>query len=223
MLGGMRKLPLVTGEYYHIYNRGVDRRSITEDKLDSDRFLKSLVEFNRTEPVGSLYELSFAGAGPIKASTRNKSASLVDVIAYCLNPNHFHLLLRQRSREGISKFVSKLCGGYAYYYNNRHKRQGALFQGRFKAKHVEGNAHLLHLSAYINLNDKVHQLGVPSSKLVRNSWLEYENTARGLCDKGIVLGQFKTSSQYVKYAEDALIGMLEKRPDYKELQELTLE
>ena len=211
-LMGIRNIQFAEGEYYHIYNRGVDRRDIVNDNADANRLLQSLTEFNCEEVTGGLYELSFAKKRP-------RGKPLVDLVCYCLNPNHFHLLIREIKEGGISKFMHRFIGGYSKYFNNRNKRKGTLFEGRFKAKHVSDNDYLLHASAYINLNDRVHQLR--DTLLVRSSWNEYvDTTGVGACTKNIVLEQFKSRNEYKIFAEGALTLMLEKRPDYKELLEL---
>jgi len=214
-----RKEEFAINEYYHIYNRGVDKRSIVIDQYDSDRFIESLIEFNSIEPLGSLYEASF------QKDRRQPTKSLVDIVCYCLNTNHFHLLLKQRAEGGVSKLLQKTTGGYSWYFNNKHKRVGALFQGGFKAKHIDDNAYLLHLSAYINLNNRVHQLGARSAKLVRSSWEEYTSTnfKQDVCKKDIVLGQFNNKAEYQKFALDNLKYMAGKRKDYKELENILLE
>ena len=147
------------GEYYHIYNRGVDKRNIFANQFDINRFLKSMEYFNSEDPIISLYSLSFEEQP--KNRVREK---LVDIIAYCLNPNHYHFLLRQKVRGGISEFMKRLNGGYTRYFNHRNKRTGALLQGRFKSKHIDNETYLLRVSAYVNLNDRVHQLSGSTTK-----------------------------------------------------------
>src|SRR3989344_5909488 len=115
----MRKVPFVEDEYYHIYNRGVDKRSIFEDLTDLNRFVQSIKEFNSVEPIGSIFENSFG-------KKKKNSKKLVEIICYCLNPNHFHFILRPMVEDGISEFMKRI-GGYTWYFNNRHKRSGALF------------------------------------------------------------------------------------------------
>jgi len=129
----MRKTPFVTGEYYHIYNRGVDKRVIFADEYDIQRFYDSLEEFNVLEPIGSIYENSFAKKlkSPI---SKPKKGALISLVAHCANPNHFHLLLRQEVESGIEKLMQRM-GGYTKYFNNKNKRSGALFQGKFKSAH----------------------------------------------------------------------------------------
>lgn len=207
---------LEVGEYYHVYNRGVEKRDIVTDALDSHRFLRGLSEFNTEEPIGSLYENSFNK----KEKVSMGRDALVEIVAYCLNPNHYHLLLKQIAVGGISEFMKRVGGGYASYFNSRHERSGTLFQGRYKVRHVKSNEYLLHLSAYINLNDRVHQLGGQTPKLVRSSWGEYVDKADELCRKDIILDQFKSVAGYKKYAEDSLKYILKKKEDDKELRNL---
>ena len=160
---GMRKAQFAEGEYYHIYNRGVDKRSIFNDHEDVDRFLQCMREFNVIEPIGSLYENSFKrgqlGGPASKLSAEDEDKPLVECIAYCLNPNHYHFILKQIVDRGIEKIMQKIGTGHTMFFNNKYERSGSLFQGRFKAVHIDSNEYLLHLSSYVNLNDRAHQLG----------------------------------------------------------------
>ncbi|MEK7535818.1 MAG: transposase [Patescibacteria group bacterium] len=208
----MRKELFGVGEYYHVYNRGVDGRNIVLDEKDADRFIEGLIEFNTITPIGSIYENSFSKV------RENSRSNLVNIICYCLNPNHFHMILEEIVEGGISLFMSKQIGGYVKFLNNRHKRRGTLFEGRFKAKHIDNNDYLLHSSAYVNLNDKVHQLG--NNKIVRSSWKEYSEGLGNICVKKIILEQFTEGIEYKKFCLDNLPYMLEKRASYKELQNL---
>src|SRR3989344_7106233 len=210
-----RKNSFLVGEYYHVYNCGSDQRNIVIDNADANRLLKSLSAFNTTRPIGSLYELSN------QKDVAMVTDPLVRIICYCLNPNHFHLLLEEIVENGISRFMRSFAGGYSKYFNITHKRKGTLFQGPFKAKLIEDNDYLLHLSAYINLNDRVHGLYGPAKDLVRSSWDEYTANSNGICQKDIILDQFSNKvDSYEKFALDILPAMLEKRPEYKELQKL---
>ena len=219
----MRKIPLKTGEYYHIYNRGVDKRNIFSDQNDFFRFFQSLEEFNTPEPIGSIFENSFRKKPESLGHPMSKS-KLVEFVCYCVNPNHYHFILKQVRDGGIEKFMQKFGNGYTKYFNNKHERSGVLFQGKFKSKHIGSNEYLLHLSSYVNLNNKVHKiaLGHPMSK---SSWKEYLGTKGGdFCSaKEIVLGQFKSSKEYSDFAENSLTGILERRKNSKETEELLIE
>src|SRR3989344_2610812 len=146
-----RKTDFVTGEFYHIYNRGVDKRDIFMDQLDIDRFFQSMEEFNTINPIGSIYENRFVDKKDKSGSKASKS-KFVDFFSYCLNPNHFHFFLKQVDDKGVEKFMQRIGTGFAKYFNNRQKRSGSLFQGKFKSKHINSNEYLLHLSVYVNQN-----------------------------------------------------------------------
>jgi len=182
-------------------------------------------EFNTLEPIGSIYENSFIKNRAKGTTSKSDSSPLVEFVAYCINPNHFHFILKQVADDGISHFMKRLGGGYAKYFNERHKRSGTLFQSRFKAIHINSNDYLLHLSAYVNLNDKVHQLGNPTSKLVksRSSWPEYLDKTGNLCVKDIVLGQFDNPEDYKNFAEESLKSILMNRGNQNDIDELLLE
>ena len=218
----MRNIELATGEFYHIFNHGVEDRFITADNHDSDRFVQSMLAFNNKESIGSIYELSQSNKESLK---KTSGKPLVNIIAYCLNPNHFHLILEQVDKNGISLFMKRLCGGYSYYFNNMHKRKGTLFRGPYKAKHIPDNDYILHLSSYVNLNDRVHQFGYQVTKLVRSSIDEYLNKkpTSSLCKKSIILDQFKNLADYKKFCEDSLLLMLERKEQEKDLRHLMME
>src|SRR3989344_3252705 len=211
----MRKIKFANGEFYHIYNRGTDKRAIFCDKYDFDRFIQSMTEFNSTKPIGSLFENSFRDQLGVR------DAKLVNIVAYCLNPNHSHLILEQRQKDGISKFMGRLGGGYVSHFNIKYKRIGTLFQGRFKAIHIDSNEYLLHLSAYVNLNNKVHRI---KGEFFRSSWNEYLNKNKtNLSRPDIILKQFSNSDEYKNFAESSLKDILERKERRKEMENLLLE
>ncbi|OGZ31521.1 MAG: hypothetical protein A3H02_02320 [Candidatus Niyogibacteria bacterium RIFCSPLOWO2_12_FULL_41_13] len=215
----MRKIQFANGEYYHIYNRGVDKRAVFNNNNDYERFFKSMKEFNVVEPIGSIYERSFSRSqfGSLASKLASGSVGLVKFICYCLNPNHYHFLVQQVADDGIKKFMHRIGTGYTKYFNEKYERNGSLFQGSYKIVHIDSNEYLLHLSAYINLNDKVHfsqhQLGSLASKLdFKSSWNEYvENIIAGLCDKKVILQQFRNNLEYKKFAQEALELIQERK------------
>lgn len=205
----MRKVIFANEEYYHVYNRGVEKRTLFEDEHDFSRFLQSLEEFNTLQPIGSIYEHAFLKNKPPLGNSVSKSEKLVEIVAYCLNPNHFHLLLKQVSDGGIAKFMHRLGLGYTKYFNYKNNRSGFLFQGKYKAIHVASNPYLLHLSVYINLNDRVHQLGNSVSK---SSWGEYIGKSKvQISFPETILIQFKGAEDYQKYALETLKNIKERK------------
>ncbi|OGF78831.1 hypothetical protein A3A15_00390 [Candidatus Giovannonibacteria bacterium RIFCSPLOWO2_01_FULL_43_60] len=212
----MRKTQLAKGEFYHIYNRGVDKRDILLDFYDISRFIQSMEEFNSVEPIGSIYEKTFLKSSQVD----NSNSKLVDIVCYCLNSNHYHFILKQISEKGVEKFMHRLSTGYTRYFNDKYKRNGALFQGTYKAIHIDSNEYLLHLSAYVNLNNHVHKLGGLASK---SSWEEYLGNKSGFCGKEIILQQFQDTSDYERFAQESLKEILESKKNLKELENYLLE
>ena len=129
----MRKVKFVTNQYYHLFNRGVDKRVIFLDQSDMDRFFQSMEEFNVIEPIGSIYENFFRKNQLKKQGFESPKEKLVNFICHCLNPNHYHFILEQLIDGGIEKFMHRLGLGYTKYFNQKYKRSGSLFQGTFKA------------------------------------------------------------------------------------------
>lgn len=205
----MRKLIFDNGSYYHVFNRGVDHREIFQDEEDRSRFFQGMHEFNVLYPIGSLYEQSFRKGKFIAAPVQQDP--LVNFIAYCLNPNHYHFILEQCVDHGVEKFMHRLGVGYSKYFNTKYKRTGSLFQGTFKAVHIDSNEYLLYVSAYVNLNHDVHKLGNLVSK---SSWNEYVTRATGVenfCKKSIILDQFRERDEYIAFAKQALLLMQERK------------
>ncbi len=220
---GTRKEAFGIGEHYHVYNRGVDKRVIFTDSYDVLRFLKSMVEFNTIEPIGSLYLNSFL---QLSGSTAKSKERLINIVSYCLNPNHFHIILEQLVDGGISEYMKRLSGGYTWHFNHKYDRSGSLFQGRYKSVHIDSNEYLLHASAYVNLNDRVHQLSGSTAKLVKSisSWEEYtDKKIKGICEKEIILGQFKTVCEYKKFALSSLESIVQRKEELKNFDKLLLE
>ena len=214
----IRKVAFVENEFYHIYNRGVDKRPIFSDKHDLERFFQSMHAFNTINPIGSIFEKSFN-----KKKKGKSDPPLVQFIAYSLNPNHFHFILTQLEERGIEKFMHRLGTGYTMYFNEKRGRSGSLFQGRFKANHINSNEYLLYASAYVNLNNKVHKYS--SEALTKSSWEEYIEAKSdfGFCNKDLTLGQFKNRKDYDTFALESLQNMLRKKEFLKKLENNYLE
>jgi len=224
----MRKTPFVVDEFYHIYNRGVDKRPVVIDQNDADRFLQSIIEFNVRDPIGSIYEVIQKKSSK-KAFLRYQAQGtlqekLVNIVSFRLNPNHYHFLLQPQIPEGIEKFMQKLGNGYTKYFNHRYKRSGSLFQGRFKSIHIDTNEYLLHVSAYVNLNNFVH--GIPEDNKLRlpHSWDEFRGISKtNLYYKSTILSQFKNSEEYVQFALSSLEEMKRRKVEEKDLQKILIE
>lgn len=151
----MQKPLFAEDNYYHIYNRGVEKRDVFLDDFDRFRFIHDLFEFNDTAPAGKFSK----GKSPapsqhseVQPPNITKRIPLVKIHCFCLMPNHYHMLVEQIRDGGVIDFMKKLGTGYTMYFNKRYNRVGPLFQGRFKAVHIDEKAHLRYLPLYIHLN-----------------------------------------------------------------------
>lgn len=188
-----RKHIFAPNEYYHIYNRGVDKRITFLDAHDYHRFMLLLYFCNTIEPVdmqkvfreGSTFtEFSDIFKFP-------KGKPLVAIGAWCLMPNHFHLLIKELSKNGIIKFMQKLTTGYSMYFNQKYNRTGSLFQGKFKSEHAKEDRYLKYLFSYIHLNP---------IKLISGESKWKENGLKDLQKAKKFLGTYEYSSlnNYIK-------------------------
>lgn len=150
----IRKIPLVDGEYYHIYNRGNSKQKIFLDRKDYDHFLKLLYICNS--------ENNFVLRDVVGESFNYiRNGTLIDIGAYCLMPNHFHILVKEKVEGGITKFMQKFSTAYVMYINTKYKRTGSLFEGKFKSQHLNTDKYLKYIFSYIHLNPL---------KLVNKNW-----------------------------------------------------
>jgi len=200
----MRKQPIITGEYYHIYNRGVDKRDIFKSKNDLDRFMESMFEFNQNEIIGSIRDARKNKTVP-KALARVTREPLVAFVVCCLNPNHFHFVLKQLVDGGIAKFMQKLQAGYTYYFNVKYSRTGSLFQGTFKSQIISNENYFNKILGYVNKNYQVHHIPKNKSHLVYASDHEYENSSFKIVSKEEgkrILEIFGGSKNFKKHCEE---------------------
>lgn len=145
----MRKIQFINNYFYHIYNRGTEKRETFLEDKDNFRFIHDLYEFNDVNATLNLTRNIEGGLASFNVKSRDL---LVEIIAFCLMPNHFHLILKQLRENGITKFMQKLGTGYTMYFNQRNQRTGSLFQGSFKAILVDKDNYFLPLTNYIHLN-----------------------------------------------------------------------
>lgn len=175
-----RKFKFSVSEFYHIYNRGNNKGLIFLTDSDRKRFQRLLFLCNDTKSV--VYK-TVQGL-PLDKIKRDEP--LVDIGAYCLMPNHFHLLLRERKEGGISLFLEKLTTAYSMYFNKSNERTGSLFEGRFKAKYVDSDEYLKYLFSYIHLNPV---------KIIDSEWKE-----NGIADRGMAR-QYLAAYKYSSYLD----------------------
>jgi len=151
----MKKIPVIANEIYHVCNRGVDHRKIFLDEDDYFRFIHDLFEFNDEDNVSNInYFFNKSPKHNIDVGRPyfKPRKLLVEILAFALMPNHYHLLIKPKTDNGGPEFMKKINGGYAKYFNNKYQRSGALFQGKYKAVIIKDEAHFIHIPYYIHAN-----------------------------------------------------------------------
>lgn len=203
----MRKTVFVNENYYHVFNRGIERRPTFTNVKEFSR-AKELLYFYQFKDLPLKY--SQLKKLPIDQRTEmldniSKNDKLVEIICYCFMPNHFHFLLRQKLEKGIATFVANFTNAYTKYFNIRHEREGSLFQGVFKAVFVETEEQLLHLSRYIHLNPVASSL-IHMDNIDSYRWSSYPEylaiTNEDICEKQMVLDFFKSVTRYTEFVKD---------------------
>lgn len=166
----------VSDSYYHIYNRGVEKRTIFEDDNDYTVFLACLkLYLNPPKPIDRRFSVTLQGPSPTDTNTLvyapcrqpNNHYGKIELVAYCLMPNHFHLCIKQTEKRDMDHFMRSLSTKYAMYFNKKYERVGSLFQGRYKAVLIETEEQFTYLTKYIHRNplaltsykDRPRQLG----------------------------------------------------------------
>ncbi len=204
-----RTTPLVTGQVYHIVNRGVADQPVFLSKKDYFRALYSILYYRYSNiPMRYSFYLRLNKERRVELFKRLTSEDVfhIELLAYCLMPNHIHLLIRQLQNNGTSIFMANFSNSYTKYFNVKHRRNGHLFQGKFKSIHVGSDEQLIHVSRYIHLNPY-------SSFVVKNldglSSYPYSSLPEYLgmgntkyCIINPILTFFKTSEAYRKFIFD---------------------
>jgi len=201
----IRKTPLITDYYYHIFNRSVAKVPIYTGKRDFSRAMDVLNYYrfsNLPLPYSQLKKKSKAKREEIMARVEKEGEKLLEIACFCLMPNHFHLLVKQKQDKGIADFIRKFQDSYAKFFNIKYKRSGPLFESRFNALLVETDDQILHLSRYIHLNPYTSFIIKEKEKLLEYSWFslpEYLDKKEGFCETDIILGKFKSSKDYLDF------------------------
>lgn len=201
-----RKVILANGEIYHVLNRGVASQPIFLNKRDYQRTFATFSYYQYKNPPLK-YSLFIVQSKEkqlkILNRLRENKKLLVEMIAFCLMPNHFHFLLKQNITGGIAKFISNFTNSYTRYFNTKNERNGPLLQGKFKAVHIETDEQLLHVARYIHLNPY-------TSYVLKNiNCLEYYpyssfpeylgKIPEKICNKEYILSHFKNTEDYKKF------------------------
>jgi putative transposase len=152
-----RKKPFAFDETYHVYNRGVEKRTVFKNEADYSRMMILLLLCNSIKPVRLRNTLrKYQGRTLVKLREifeyECPEEKIVDILAYCLMPNHFHIILHDKTEGGISRFLQKILTAYTMYFNKRYERTGVLFEGRSKSQHIADDAYELQVFEYVHSN-----------------------------------------------------------------------
>lgn len=201
--------------YYHIYNRGVEKRIIFEDEQDYKVFLGYLKEYLSPPPKieelmksFTLQGTTFQGIPHINKNYFQK----VELLAYCLMPNHFHLLIKQIKKDSMEGFMRSLATRYSMYFNKKYDRVGSLFQGIYKASMIDTDNYLLYLSRYIHLNPAEYTRNLVSAYSSYGDYLELRKTSWVKTNEILAFfgkantNIFKNIDSYKKYVENSAPG-----------------
>ena len=237
-----KRLQFNTGQIYHIFNRGVEKRSIFQQIPDYFRFIFCLYELNdkalirMRDRIESRKNIKHRGATPVISKE-----PLVEVIAFCLMPNHYHLVLRQLVDGGITLFMKKLADSYVGYFNLKYDRKGmgSLFQGSFKAVHVEDDRQLMALVCYIFTNPveliekSWKESGVKDVKKAIaflnsyrwSSYLDYIGISNfpSVTKRDFITEFFGSPVKVKESVEEWILYKTELNRDFKKIENLTLE
>lgn len=204
-----RLTPLVTNEYYHVFNRGINKQPIflgigdyhrATDILQFYSFASSKLRFSK------FLLLPREGRIALWDRVRKGNKRLVEIVCYCMMPNHFHFLLKQAEENGISKFMAILQNSYTRYFNTKYRKMGPILQGQFRAVRMEDDSQLLHVSRYIHLNPYSSFVVKKLDDLKRYPWSSFPEyigeTTTNICNKEIILTNFKSSVDYQQFVFD---------------------
>jgi putative transposase len=213
-------------EYYHIYNRGMQKQPIFESDKDRLRFLFLLLAFQGKD---SIPNISRTLKQFVQSSTLNieqdfiaeiLKEKIIELIVFCLMPNHFHLIVREKTEGGIAKYMQRVLTAYTKYFNTRHEKTGHLFQGSYKSVFIEDDEQLMHTSAYIHKNPV--ELKDWKNKLEEYPWSSYQdyiltNRWGDLLSQDIILGRYLESKNFGSYK-----NFVEKSPAKEDLFKVEL-
>ncbi len=226
-----RKFNFKNEEYYHLANYGIENLSIFKDGEDFSTFLKMLKLFNNQESLGSSFK--YNKSRKEKNFQENK---IVEILAYALINNHFHLIIQQKKDKGIVKFMQRLATGYAMYFNKKYQRRGSVFISRFSAQKIENEDELEKNIIYVNLNYQIHKIKLESFRLISSTELnkmhycssqdEYlqknklsnSGAEENICQTDFILKKY-TPRKYKNFSESIILDFLEEGVKIMEIKQ----
>ena len=204
-----RTTPLVNGEIYHIFNRSIARQPIFLSDTYYQRASEVLSYYNNLNPpvrYSFFYRLPYSVKNEIIEGLNKENQKLVQILAYCLMPNHVHFLIKEITDKGITTFMRKLQNSYAKYFNTRNNRSGSLFQSMFKAVRVLTDEQLIHVARYIHLNPVTGYILKNIEELSTYPWSSYRiyvgNQTSEVVNTDLVLSLFSSKEKFIEFTKD---------------------
>ncbi len=205
-----RRLVFANEEIYHVFNRGVEKRPTFTDKREFERAMQTLDLYRFSDLPIRLSKILSLAVDERRKFIKNiyqECHKLVEIICFCLMPNHFHFLLKQKIENGISIFAANFANSYTKYFNSKHERIGPLFQGLFRAVRIESGEQLIHVSRYIHLNP-VSSFLIEADELESYQWFSYPEyigkSSENITDNKIVLDMFSSKKKYKQFVLDQM-------------------
>ncbi len=207
-----RKIRFVPGEFYHICNRGLDGRAIASLVREYSRllFLIIFLQSARSYDHASQYIKDFIKNGnflDVEEEQTITSQRTVSLLCFCIMENHFHLLVREETEGGIPFYIQRIENAYTRYFNLSHERRGHLFQGPFRAVHIDTNDQLLYTSAYIHRNPREIKEWKNKELLYRwSSFSDYacDNRWPFLLHQEPIMSQFNNKQDYSDFINSSI-------------------
>jgi len=212
---------LAPGEYYHVFNRGAHKFGIFREKSDMQRFLFEILYFQSPTPIKNVSRLacSFSPqegfAVPDEHIERIIEKRSTELVAFCIMPNHFHLLLRETGESSIGRYMQRVLEGYTRFFHTKYKSSGHVFQGTYRSVHVKDDDQLMHLSAYIHRNPR--ELAAWKGKEEQYPWSSLQdftiaNRWGGLIVPDIIVSRFDATpnSNYADFVKTSPAKLLEE-------------
>lgn len=203
-----RLIPLVNEQVYHVFNRGINHQPTFNDKLEFKR-AKLVIEFyrfnNLPTKLSKFLTLSNDDRTDIMDNLRDDNDKLVEVLAFCIMPNHFHFLLKQLKDKGISKFLGNFQNSYTRYFNVKNERDGSLFLDQFKAVMIQTDEQLIHVSRYIHLNPYTSFVLKDLESTLKYHWSSISEYLEGkpkICKLETIMSLFKNTQEYKDFIEN---------------------
>lgn len=221
-----RKIFIATGEIYHVFNRSIAHQQIFPSQRDFQRILELIPFYRYKRPplrFSHFIRLSQEQRITFINTLKNNQKKQIQILAFCIMPNHLHFLLKEVENHGIATFMRNLQNSYAKYFNTKNKRTGALFQSMFKAVRIETDEQLLHITRYIHLNPVTSYIIQQINTLSDYSWSSYRDYIGSRKSDIISTEQIRGFFPSLEKFKDFTINQVDYQRKLEQIKHLILE